>query len=918
MNRRTPQKQSRKRLGISSFKKDWRGERIGVLGGLRELILAILCGIMPWWFGANDPPALYVISLLIMALGILTLMDSAVSDRLRGLSWYAILGVLPVLGLGLIAVFGAIQWVEISPEWLSKLSPARFALWKSWGGGESIVIASSTESYTQPARLAWLDAEVYESVVWLGSLWVLAVSVMRLPGRWGPIKRHGLVMAISALLMGIQSMLQAMTFTGKVLWIRQAGIVISSAGPFFVHSHLAAYLNMGLGFALAHMVFSRWDSVQVEEQEESLFADDRSGAGRGFLQIYVSAILMVSVMATRSRGGMLAMVIGCSVLGLVIIKAAGRMRKISMGQSGWHWLIGFAVVLSIGLTMLTDVFSVFSKSRGVTGSAVGHSAGIRRQVWGLAWRTWLQSPLWGTGWGSFVWSSQTGYRPSVDHNTHAESDYVQVLTEGGIIGSILVMLTIFGLIWSCGRLVRRLERPNHFALVGGALFGLVAVAWGSLTENNLRTAGVAIPALVTAAHLVRLSKGWKWFEIKMSQEVAESTKIGFTGRAVGVIASALMVFVAWFGLIETKMINQVWTILRPAGVHQAGTDLIGWVPSDLPEPVVEDRRLALALAEQMAPGWGDYNIQRAIIELDAYQKRTKQALQLEGIPEKDAQSQSQVLQVAVLLRDLPEADRLATKRELLSHPLIRNHLVVASSSLAKAWKEQPSAALVHLEIATLNWLYESGQTPAVSLQRALSLAGDRVDVLLGTGQAAIALGEESIAIESFARCLEVPDTTPEITVTDVAPWVTPDIVDKLTDKIPRVAVRAAESLIPVEDTVRRRLAGDRALEKLRGLGNAADQEAAYLRARALWLTGDQNEALIQMKLAVALNPQDKETRIRQVNWLISSGKTAKALEEAQVMSYFWPKDPVVMDLINKAADADSAAPTSSTKGVKGG
>ena len=480
------------------------------------------------------------------------------------------------------------------------------------------------------------------------------------------------------------------------------------------------------------------------------------------------------------------------------------------------------------------------------------------------------------------------------------------------------MLTIFGLIWSCGRLVRRLERPNHFALVGGALFGLVAVAWGSLTENNLRTAGVAIPALVTAAHLVRLSKGWKWFEIKMSQEVAESTKIGFAGKAVGVIAGALMVFVALFGLIETKMINRVWTILRPAGVHQAGTDLIGWVPSDLPEPVVEDRRLALALAEQMAPGWGDYNIQRAIIELDAYQKRTQQALQLEGIPEKDAQSQSQVLQIAVLLRDLPEADRLATKRELLSHPLIRNHLVVASSSLAKAWKEQPSAALVHLEIATLNWLYESGQTPAVSLQRALSLAGDRVDVLLGTGQAAIALGEESISIESFARCLEVPDTTPEITVSDIAPWVTPDVVDKLTDKIPRVAVRAAESLIPVEDTVRRRLAGDRALEKLRGLGNAADQEAAYLRARALWLTGDQNEALIQMKLAVALNPQDKETRIRQVNWLISSGKTAKALEEAQVMSYFWPKDPVVMDLINKAADADSAAPTSSTKGVKGG
>jgi hypothetical protein len=100
---------------------------------------------------------------------------------------------------------------------------------------------------------------------------------------------------------------------------------------------------------------------------------------------------------------------------------------------------------------------------------------------------------------------------------------------------------------------------------------------------------------------VRLSKGWKWFEVNLSQEFVESTKIGFASRVVGVIASTVMVCVAWFGLGEARMINRVWGVLRPAGVHQAGTDLIGWVPSDLPEPVVEDRRLALALAFGMPP-----------------------------------------------------------------------------------------------------------------------------------------------------------------------------------------------------------------------------------------------------------------------------------------------------------------------------
>ncbi len=915
---RSTQKQHRKRLGISSFKKDWRGERIGFLGGFRELILAILCGLMPWWFGSSNPPAVYVISLLVMVLCILTLVDSAVSGGRRGLSWLSILSALPVLGIALITGFGMIQWVEMGPEWLSRLSPMRFDFWKSWGGGESLAIPAETTTYRQAARLAWLDAEVYESVVWLGTLWALAVCVMRLPGQWGPIRRHGLVMAISALVMGVQSMLQAMTFTGKLLWIHQADIVISSAGPFYVHSHLASYLNMGLGFALSNMIFVRWEKSRELEQEEHMFLDERPGAGRGFLEIYMTGILMVSVLATRSRGGMLAMVVGICVFGLIMIRAARRMQKISMGANLWQWLIGFAVVLSIGLTMLTDVFAIFSQAKGLVGAAGGHAAGIRLQAWGLAWRTWRQAPFWGTGWGSYMWSTQPGFRPSVNFSSHAESDYVQVLTEGGIIGSVLVLATILAILWSVWRLVKRLEQPKHFGLVSGAVFGLVAVAWGSLTENNLRIAGVAVPAVVTLAHLVRLSKGWKKSEMNLRSDVVELTKEGFGNRFVGVLISLLMIIVVWNGLKQTEMMGQVWDVVRPVGLRHAGTDLVGWAPADLPEQLHDERRLALAKAEELAPGWGDYHIQRAIYELDSYQRQSKKALILAGLSEKEAVSRSQVLQIPVLLREFSEADRLSTRQQLLADPLVRNHLVVASESLAKAWQDHPSAALVHLEMASLSWLYDSGPSAAESLQRAVVLAGDRIDVLLRAGQVALVLGEPSIALEAFAHSLEVPEMTQELTISAIAPWASPDLVDKLTEKTPRVAVRAGESLISANDLIRRKQAGEQALGNLKTLGDTGDPETAYLMARAIWLTGDQEGALSKMKQALALKADDQEIRFRQVNWLIAAGHTSEALDQAKVMSFFWPQDQAVLNMINKAAEADAAGSSASSPAVKEG
>ncbi|MFM1801239.1 MAG: hypothetical protein RJA81_591, partial [Planctomycetota bacterium] len=82
-------------------------------------------------------------------------------------------------------------------------------------------------------------------------------------------------------------------------------------------------------------------------------------------------------------------------------------------------------------------------------------------------------------------------------------------------------------------------------------------------------------------------------------------------------------------------------------------------------------------------------------------------------------------------------------------------------------------------------------------------------------------------------------------------------------------------------------------------------ESTELRARALWLTGNSDEALSQIKLAMALNAESFDLRDRQIRWLLSLGRTREAFEQAQVIGYLWPKDPRARQLLEMTAEADA-------------
>lgn len=614
------------------------------------------------------------------------------------------------------------------------------------------------------------------------------------------------------------------------------------------------------------------------------------------------------------------MLMGVMVLGAIGLRARSKPGAEpdpfstggDRGMAGWYVVLGLIGVVVLGLTMLVDVFAVFGRVESLVTGGGSHAAGIRLAVWKLAAAAWRQAPAWGTGWGSFLWATQPVIGAAdLSFVTHAESDYVQILPEGGLIGSAIALLGLFGL-FRCGfGLCRDADRATQYMLAGGAASGLAAVAWGALTENVLRTPGVVIPALVTAAHVARLDT-WKRRERKLEAAAAEvPAGKSVAGLAGGLVLGAVLTAAAWPNVEGTRAMSRAWSTMRRIGIMHAGVRFPDWSVADADDAALERERSGTEAMENLLPGWGDYHVRRAVAEAEGFQRETLAELKREGLPEAEATRLSRLMELAVIIRGLPPQAAEDTIQGLLADPIVRKHLIPAARSLTYAWRSQPSTAMVHLELAILDWLFVKKPPVEESLRRGVELAGNQAGLLIRAGQIASALGDEPGAVRAFGKALAANQADPP-KAERIRPWLSAGGVDRLAETSANGAVLAGELLMDESDTARRGIAGRRALEKLgeeQGLENA---EIRFLRARAQWLAGEREKAIETARIATAYSPKDRRLRFRLVEWLIASGQTARALEESRVLGYFWPGDTEVERLISRAAEADAAG------GVKGG
>jgi O-antigen ligase len=229
------------------------------------------------------------------------------------------------------------------------------------------------------------------------------------------------------------------------------------------------------------------------------------GRERVALYAFASAIMAIALVMTNSRGGLLSMVCQILFLAAASMLARGRARKGEERDLGSRARsaavrvgLGFAMVLAVFVGVL--YFGGEGALSRVAGTVYSDDPTTGRAHF---WRGTLgiirDHPLLGTGLGSFgaVYprydTSNGTYRLEQAHN-----DYLQILSDAGVVGGVLGLLFVAALFWTA---LRRMQSRDRFrrGVALGALGGCVGALVHSFFDFTLHTTANALLFLVLAA-----------------------------------------------------------------------------------------------------------------------------------------------------------------------------------------------------------------------------------------------------------------------------------------------------------------------------------------------------------------------------------------------------------------------------------
>jgi O-antigen ligase len=289
---------------------------------------------------------------------------------------------------------------------------------------------------------------------------------------------------IFGFLLAIFGLTQSFTSPSRVYWIRE--LPQSQAfGPFINRHHFAGYMELTIALPLG-LIFS--NSVEREKK---------------FIYLFAAGLMAVALVMTNSRGGIISL--GAELLflaSLMGIKSRRRKKhtekkpriKSAAVKAGLALAMVFAVFGGVVLLGGEEALSRFVGSVNSDDPTTG-----RAHFWGVTVDIIRNHPVIGTGLGAFG-AVYTGYdtRNGLYRLEQAHNDYLQVLSDGGIVGAVLGLIFLAAL-FRIGFLRRESRDDFRRGVATGALAGCFAVLVHSFFDFTLHTTSNTLLFLVLAA-----------------------------------------------------------------------------------------------------------------------------------------------------------------------------------------------------------------------------------------------------------------------------------------------------------------------------------------------------------------------------------------------------------------------------------
>jgi O-antigen ligase len=722
----------------------------------------------------------------------------------------------------------------------------------------------------------------------LAAGWVLFQVVLGLGGGRAALHRFGKAVAINAAVMSLFSLVQLLCWNGKIYGLRPSPY--HSSGPFVSHNHLAAYLNVGLGFAFGLLLAPGRDDPWWPPRTSRLWGALAAG------------LIIVGIISSESRGGFLAMLIGAAVTFMVL---RPRSRGIWAGATITLALVAVFLV-ALGTSSPYKRLATLLERTPYLGERNVSAYSGRMEIWTDALRAWPEYPVWGLGLGSFATAANRYFRHDIgEFFAHAENEYVEILVEGGVIGLGCVLLALVTIARLGSRGLKFAPDPGERALIMGGLFGGVTLAVQCLGDFPLHIPAIGVSALILVAHIVRvgLDAPEHAFLSRQSPTLARTALVGPALAAVGLVLLS-------HGFDRARAVAALdGSGLQPPGYEMPTSSL--W---HVPMPQMERIRVHLERSLRNRPDWAEGHVRLGVIQLSQY------ASAAAGLIEKklDDPARRAVLSDPLWLHGVVHKagrDRLASVGGVLVHEPIRRYLVPAARSFLEARRCCPVWGLTHAELAGLDFLLVGDGSASVYARRALRLSGPDSSTIMLAARAAAQAGDLDLAARCWRKALEVlPTSCPA--VADVSGSVlAPDQILKQVVPDGRSTLWFAERLYGAPE---QRAARDQFLEtavrRLPQDQNLSEADRLRLEAVAWFKLDNRYRARDRMEAALALEPRMLAWRKEFIERLLEWGKVEEAHTQALIGFHHSPKDPEARHLLERTAEALARGPASPTQG----
>ncbi len=430
-------------------------------------LLLFLLAFSPLAFGTTEHWSLMTVELVA---GV-ALCFCLIGLRLSGEKFYKVPGLFP---LSVFLLLMLLQVIPIPVELLKIISPM------SWEAYRPV--------YELMGDQEWLPISVnqkatIQEILRIGAyvlFYVLTVQLLRTGER---IKKVLSFTVILAAIIAFLAILQQFSADGKLYWFRPSPGG-NPGGPWVNINQYSAYIEMICPLALGLFLFYR-PSLSRDHSVRQRFVTFFSSPGSNLYFFYgiLFFLLCSSVFISLCRGGIITILLSCL---LFAILASIRLRKFGRASFWIAFCLVLLFISSIGWQPIFDEFSY----------AINPNGGIRDariQLWGDTVGMIRDYLLMGSGFGTYI-DVYPSYKTIANNLIfdHAHNDYLEMLTDGGIVGFLIAA-------WFCCTVllhgVRKIRaRRDRFAiLLGiGALTGICAALIHVVVDFNLQNGAVGL------------------------------------------------------------------------------------------------------------------------------------------------------------------------------------------------------------------------------------------------------------------------------------------------------------------------------------------------------------------------------------------------------------------------------------------